>query len=482
MSNINYKSIFVFFFIVSLNYAQISVSIPEVTSKPESSIKIPINVSDLTNQNVKSYYFELNYDTDILKAKKIIDDGTLSDTRGWDVEGGYTQNGIYIYADGKRALKGSGNLIIIKFEILADEGSSVLELDKFYFNNGYPKANTEDGFFRVYVEKKITFDRIGDGDGRFSINNEVYNFPADLNLLQGVDYLIKAIPDANSNFLNWTGGINSTSNQIHFTVKSNTTISANFGRRVYNISAEVYPDGFGLVEGVGTYSYGENIQIKAVPFGGRKFSFWALNGEVVSNDSVLNVSVTNDKQYKANFDFAFVEVSATSNPMEAGSISGAGFYYPNQFVQLVANPNPNYRFVNWTEKGEVVSEDSLLTVFIEENKEFVANYSTVTEIKEFSNTEVPNDFIINNPYPNPFNPSTKFIFALAKKSLVNLEIYDINGKLVSNPLSNELLNSGYYHKTIDGNNLSSSIYFYRIIIKPIGGNILTKSGKLVLLK
>ncbi|HWQ82763.1 MAG TPA: T9SS type A sorting domain-containing protein, partial [Ignavibacteria bacterium] len=75
----------------------------------------------------------------------------------------------------------------------------------------------------------------------------------------------------------------------------------------------------------------------------------------------------------------------------------------------------------------------------------------------------PDKFRLHQNYPNPFNSSTKIKFEVAKFSDVNITVYDILGKEVSS-LVNEKLKPGTYETLFNGSNLSSGIYFCRLIV------------------
>jgi hypothetical protein len=71
-------------------------------------------------------------------------------------------------------------------------------------------------------------------------------------------------------------------------------------------------------------------------------------------------------------------------------------------------------------------------------------------------------------YPNPFNNTTKIQFYLDKPDWIELNIYDITGKLVKTIISNKQLNSGMHFYSWDATNnqgkeVSSGIYFLDII-------------------
>jgi hypothetical protein len=86
--------------------------------------------------------------------------------------------------------------------------------------------------------------------------------------------------------------------------------------------------------------------------------------------------------------------------------------------------------------------------------------------------------IIN--YPNPFNPVTKIMYNLPEDAKVNLTIYDISGREVKKLIKNEYKTAGIYISEFNGLQLSSGIYFYRIVIEGKEKYIVTK--KMILLK
>jgi ligand-binding sensor domain-containing protein len=74
---------------------------------------------------------------------------------------------------------------------------------------------------------------------------------------------------------------------------------------------------------------------------------------------------------------------------------------------------------------------------------------------------LPLDFVLHQNYPNPFNPITNIVFEILKSTFVELNVYDIQGKLVT-ILINSYHAPGKYNVTFDVNNLPSGIYYYRL--------------------
>ena len=74
---------------------------------------------------------------------------------------------------------------------------------------------------------------------------------------------------------------------------------------------------------------------------------------------------------------------------------------------------------------------------------------------------VPITYTLAQNYPNPFNPGTTITYELGNVSNVQLNVYDITGRLVSR-LVNQKQREGSYVVEFDGSSLASGVYFYRL--------------------
>ncbi|HMS66460.1 MAG TPA: T9SS type A sorting domain-containing protein [Ignavibacteria bacterium] len=89
---------------------------------------------------------------------------------------------------------------------------------------------------------------------------------------------------------------------------------------------------------------------------------------------------------------------------------------------------------------------------------------------------VPENFSLSQNYPNPFNPETKIDFAIPYSGNVTMKIYDMNGREVAT-LVNEFRAAGYYTENFNASNLSSGVYYYKLIT-----GINTAVNKMVVIK
>lgn len=90
-------------------------------------------------------------------------------------------------------------------------------------------------------------------------------------------------------------------------------------------------------------------------------------------------------------------------------------------------------------------------------------YSILTGVNEnTASVSVPEQFELYQNYPNPFNPVTNIKFSLPENGNISLKLYDRLGKEVET-LAEGFRNAGTYEINFNASELSSGIYFYKII-------------------
>ncbi|MBS1516242.1 MAG: T9SS type A sorting domain-containing protein [Bacteroidetes bacterium] len=108
----------------------------------------------------------------------------------------------------------------------------------------------------------------------------------------------------------------------------------------------------------------------------------------------------------------------------------------------------------------------------------IAISSETVGISEVQGTVVPQDFALMQNYPNPFNPITKIRFSVpaGNNSNVNISIYDMTGKLVSQ-IVNQNLSAGTYEADWNASGFASGVYYYKMT-----GENFIEVKKMVLMK
>jgi len=91
-------------------------------------------------------------------------------------------------------------------------------------------------------------------------------------------------------------------------------------------------------------------------------------------------------------------------------------------------------------------------------------------------SKVPSSYGLSQNYPNPFNPVTSISFDIPKAGFVSLLVFDITGREIKNLVS-ENKEAGSYTIRFNGTNISSGLYFYRLVT----GNF-NSTQKMILVK
>jgi SdrD B-like domain/Immune inhibitor A-like, MAM domain len=96
----------------------------------------------------------------------------------------------------------------------------------------------------------------------------------------------------------------------------------------------------------------------------------------------------------------------------------------------------------------------------------------------------PKEFRLEQNFPNPFNPSTSIEFYLTAPSYVTLKLYNTLGQEVATILNREELEDGWQESELDAGqyNLSSGVYYYRLIAETIQDEDNPNGQKVVLTK
>lgn len=140
------------------------------------------------------------------------------------------------------------------------------------------------------------------------------------------------------------------------------------------------------------------------------------------------------------------------------------------FVLLDSILTQNYRFI---QSGLLSNNTKYYWRVSAKNSYGWGAYSTIWNFKtelisviQNYNGGLPEVFKVYDNFPNPFNPVTKIRFDLPKNSKIKINIYDLNGREISQPV-NSNLKAGYYEVLWDASGLASGIYFCQLSVDNI---------------
>ncbi len=135
----------------------------------------------------------------------------------------------------------------------------------------------------------------------------------------------------------------------------------------------------------------------------------------------------------------------------------ADIVVPNDWVTVSVFQDTLYDYTTSYISG---SNNIIETSVIPDNGQLILYKGLVSGINHVAG--VPVEFRLYQNYPNPFNPETIISFSLPKASNTTLKIFNTLGEEVATPV-NEYLSKGIHKINYNAGNLSSGVYFYRLI-------------------
>ena len=216
----------------------------------------------------------------------------------------------------------------------------------------------------------------------------------------------------------------------------------------YNISVMVNPADAGTVTGEGGYLQGTQCTLVATANEGYQFVNWMKDNQVVSTNATYTFTVNDNGYYTANFELIPAPeytITVSANPAEGGNVGGDGVFKEGEEATVRVEPNEFYNFINWTEDGEVVSEEETYTFIVTRDRNLVANLVSTMGVNEQGKAVMI--------YPNPVNDK---LVVETEEAIDRVEIYSVTGALVFSQKANT------NKMEIQTGNLPAGTYFIRM--------------------
>jgi len=195
----------------------------------------------------------------------------------------------------------------------------------------------------------------------------------------GTSATVIATSNPNFTFTDWTenGVTVSTDSSYTFVVDTIRDLVANFFLINCTVTTSADPIGSGTTTGDGLYPNGDSVTVEASPNLGWVFVEWTDSDTVASTDSIYIFEVLTNRDLEANFNPIQCIVATSSEPPEGGTTSGGGTYPYGTIVTITASLNIGWEFEYWMEADTIVSNDSIYTFDVQEDRSFEAHFNLV---------------------------------------------------------------------------------------------------------
>ena len=241
--------------------------------------------------------------------------------------------------------------------------------------------------------------------------------------------LVTAVAPAGYAFYCWLENdeIVSFDKDYSFEVQRNRLLVARFedeaATRIYDITLSISPENGGTAQGSGVYGHMDEAKLIAIPNANYTFKHWTENGNTLSTDSEFTLTVVDDHNLVAHFEFEepidtesgndnggslssnnengngddtanttsnqtlrstsetpepepeiLYTIELLSDPADSGTVEGYGEYAEGALVGLNAIPAEGYAFTGWIEDEEKISLARTYAFFVENDRTLTATF------------------------------------------------------------------------------------------------------------
>jgi len=138
--------------------------------------------------------------------------------------------------------------------------------------------------------------------------------------------------------------------------------------------------------------------------------------------------------------------------VENGNIVCDAFH--NQLRPKAISDYVEGAFVVWEDKRSS-GKDEVINLYAQRIN------GAVVGVEDDPVADLPVDFVLHQPYPNPFNPSVTITYDIERPSQIRLSVFDLQGRQVD-ILQEGHKNVGNYQVSWNAEGVSSGIYFIRL--------------------
>ncbi|MGB6873625.1 MAG: C1 family peptidase [Dehalococcoidia bacterium] len=220
----------------------------------------------------------------------------------------------------------------------------------------------------------------GPGEGTFTYDD-------------GTAVNLVAEPEEGYRFVSWTGDVDDIADVqaaiTTITIKGDSAITANFEEIPrYDLAVSSTAGGSVTGPGEGTFTYyeGTAVDLIAEPEEGYRFVNWTGDVDDIADvqAAATTITIKGDSTITANFE-EIPRYDLAINSTASGSVTGPGegtfTYYEGTEVDLIAEPEEGYRFVNWTGDVDDIADvqAAATTITIRGDSTIIANFEEIPQ-------------------------------------------------------------------------------------------------------
>lgn len=187
---------------------------------------------------------------------------------------------------------------------------------------------------------------------------------------QGDQVTIRATPNTGFQFSRWND--NNTNAERTFTCTGNASYTGYFETRRCAVAVLSADEDKGYCTGSGTYNYGQQVTVQAIPYSGYSFSQWQDG----NTNATRTFNVTDDITLIAYFTSAQYTITVQSSDASQGTVSGGGLYGYGDRVTITATPNAGYAFDHWND----YNTNATRTITVTDNATYTAYFEPVESL------------------------------------------------------------------------------------------------------
>lgn len=246
---------------------------------------------------------------------------------------------------------------------------------------------------------------------------------------------------------------------LSLSARMETWLEAAFRPESYTVRTQVSPLYAGKVTEGGEFEFGGNLSFEASAASGYQFIGWTKNGEWISDQPLLQVSVDGNATYVAVFLPQKYKILTAAYPSKGALTYGTGSYYAGDTALIEASLYAGYSIKNWTNATftNMGSERSFL------HKVVATDMFTVSLDGSGAGNEGYDGEISEQGswilYPNPVGSQGEIHIKMDRPQIRNFTLYSLSGKRL---LFEEISDTGVSSASISLSDMPKACYLYQI--------------------